>query len=89
MSLPVWLPDPIRGVSVPGSMFLSVQGVCVHGGGFLSMGVSVWGVSVQGDLCPGGLCRETHSLDRDPPIVYEWVVRIVLECWFVFEFLIT
>ena len=70
-----------RGVSV------HEEGLCpggwsVSGGWSLSRGVSVWGVSVQGGLRPGG------SLSGRPPCSpcsNKHVVRVLLECILVYD----
>ena len=85
-SLPVLLPDPI--FLVAGSLSLISRSfwgfhvpsrglcLCVSDSMFLLGGLCL-GVSVQGGLCPGGLCQEEPP-DRDPPYSDELVVHILL-----------
>ena len=71
-----------RGVSVPACITGHMTGGASLSRGSLSLGVSIWGVSVQvgfcrggGALCPGGgLCQAYPSYGN------EQAVRILMEC---------
>ena len=82
------------GVSVQGGLCLggSLSRWSLSGDGSLCrgasvQGVSVWGISVQRDVSPGGLCQ--GDLPQRPPYGNERAVGILLECILVNKWIFT